>query len=685
MNMEYKDYIYKMDHYDAWNYIIIGPFSLLASFSYILLNVFFKEARQFPGNLLIIISIAEFCLCIHWIASGYFTRFISSSPDIDPDSAFCRVNSHIAFLAGSVECYFQLAFLISIIFQFKNTMRTIKFKSIFLIIPTVGVLISWLFVVQKNSLGLNIYGTCSVNQVGSSGIFFICFVSLYFILVIITLIVLRNFKKLSRDRITIRDDFYSFYVQYTILTFLMYFGVGSTFVIDKYILRGLEENDDKNVQRHYLRWFFISRLTNNIKIFIPFVTFLLRINDPFIKKLINKFMKRRKKKDESIMQIKEDDGIIIYEDDFLINNQIKQIRQGMARTMVKGLFDYFTALIFEYNKINDEDVINLLTHNIDSKNFSIEELDEETRRKSNISGEKYFDCQMNSLHTKKFQKIIQSGKFGKFSPSFAVNQNSAAIRGSGESDGGKGGEFFLITSDKRFVIKTINESEMKVFDEFIKEYSDYLFSNSDSFVARIIGLFDFNFSITSQNIKIIVMENVFREKPSLVTRQFDLKGSTFSRRVIKEKLDIEEKKKKLKKTMKDIDFNNIEKEIFLSTDDGMMIIGQLKKDVEFFSKNKIIDYSLLLGVIDLKNCDNLEDKAIIEKLEIDNHLFKDIEKNQAYMMGVIDYFQLYTYSKCMEKYTKKCLNCKYDLDTSSQPSGYYARRFMNYVKLIMKY
>ena len=682
--MEYKDYIYKMDHYDAWNYIIIGPFSLLASFSYILLNIFFKEARQFPGNLLIIISIAEFCLCIHWIVSGYFTKFISSSPDIDPDSTFCQVNSHFAFLAGSIECYFQLAFLISIIFQFKNTMRTIKFKSIFLILPTVGVLVSWLFVVQKKSLGLNIYGTCSVNQVGSSGVFFFLFVLSYFILVIITLVVLKNFKKLSRDRITIRDDFYSFYMQYTILTFLMYFGVGSTFVIDKYILRGLEENEDKEVQRYYLKWFFISRLTNNIKIFIPLVTFLLRINDPFIKKLINKFMKRRKNKDESIMDTKGDDDIIIYEDDFLINNQIKQIRQGMARTMVKGLFDYFTALIYEYNKINDEDIINLLTHNIDSKNFSVEEFDEETRRKSNISGEKFFDCQMNSLHTKKFSKIIQSGKFGKFSGSFEVSKNKAAITGSGQSDGGKGGEFFLITSDKRFVIKTINESEMIVFNEFIKEYSDYLFNNQDSFVARIIGLFDFNFSITSQNIKIIVMENVFREKPSLVTRQYDLKGSTFSRRVIKKKLDIPEKKK-IKKTLKDIDFNNIEKEIFLSTDDGMMIIGQLQKDVAFFSKNKIIDYSLLLGVIDLEKCDNTEDKGIIEKLEEDNHLFKDIEKSQAYMMGVIDYFQLYTYSKCMEKYTKKTVNCKYNLDTSSQPSGYYARRFMNYVKLIMRY
>lgn len=70
------DYIYQLDHYDAWNFVIIGPLSLLASLSYIVLNIFFKESRRFPGNLLIIISIAEFFLCVHWIAQGIHTKFI---------------------------------------------------------------------------------------------------------------------------------------------------------------------------------------------------------------------------------------------------------------------------------------------------------------------------------------------------------------------------------------------------------------------------------------------------------------------------------------------------------------------------------------------------------------------------------------------------------------------------------
>lgn len=54
-------------------------------------------------------------------------------------------------------------------------------------------------------------------------------------------------------------------------------------------------------------------------------------------------------------------------------------------------------------------------------------------------------------------------------------------------------------------------------------------------------------------------------------------------------------------------------------------------------------------------------------------------------MGIIDYFQLYTYNKCFEKYTKKVIKLSYSLDTSSQPPKYYAKRFINFIDLIMKY
>ena len=55
------------------------------------------------------------------------------------------------------------------------------------------------------------------------------------------------------------------------------------------------------------------------------------------------------------------------------------------------------------------------------------------------------------------------------------------------------------------------------------------------------------------------------------------------------------------------------------------------------------------------------------------------------MMGIIDYFQLYTYNKCLEKYTKKLLKFSINLDTSSQPPKFYAKRFKEFLNLIIKF
>ena len=77
----------------------------------------------------------------------------------------------------------------------------------------------------------------------------------------------------------------------------------------------------------------------------------------------------------------------------------------------------------------------------------------------------------------------------------------------------------------------------------------------------------------------------------------------------------------LKKTLKDLDFNHIEKYMFLSKENKLSLIQQIEKDVDFFYKTKIIDYSLLLGVIDL-DTKNEEELKIIEQLESEGRLFR---------------------------------------------------------------
>lgn len=689
MNNAFR-YLFQMDHYDAYNYIMIGPISIIASLLFIMLNVTFKEARRFPGNLLIIISVAEIGLCIHWFLSGLFTKFILGTTHIDEDGFFCKMNSHIAFISANVEYWFQLAFLISIITMFRNTMKEIKHKFMFILIPSILVTLSWVYITYSGGLGKNIYGTCSVNNLDRPGTFFIIANSIYLLVVLITLWVLHNFKKQSRNEITIKDDFYKFYTNYTVLIFILYAIIGITFAVSKAIndaFKTLQPGDDD--YNFYLNLFFISRIGNNVKIFIPFMTFLLRLRDPFIKKLIFKFL--RQKQDNSINQTKtdisrEDDSVLVFEDDFAINAQIKTIRTRMVRTMLRGLNYYYDILRFQFNSITDETLLNQIQHEIhpfdsDIVLSTIKETDIEEQRNTSMDEnlKKLYECTFNSLYGKKFSNLIDSLNNPDMAESFDLKRNKNSIKKSGESDGGAGGEFFLITYDKRFIVKTISEEEKNIFGDFIEIYSEYFRANKSSFIGKIIGVFEFNFKLTSQTTRVIVMENIFWRRPALIHRRYDIKGSSYKRCVLGKNSVIENKHHKIDKTLKDIDFSMIEDRIVFKKDIRDFLIEQLRKDVEFFKAQAVIDYSLLLGVIDMEFVSD-DDYSVMKELEQAGKLFFNKKKDAAFIMGIIDYFQLYNLSKFFEKYSKKVINCNCKLDTSSQPSNVYAKRFMVFME-----
>lgn len=54
--------------------------------------------------------------------------------------------------------------------------------------------------------------------------------------------------------------------------------------------------------------------------------------------------------------------------------------------------------------------------------------------------------------------------------------------------------------------------------------------------------------------------------------------------------------------------------------------------------HKIIDYSLLIGVIDLDDKLTQEEIIELERLEKLGLVYMDIERNRAFILGIIDYF-----------------------------------------------
>jgi len=106
------------------------------------------------------------------------------------------------------------------------------------------------------------------------------------------------------------------------------------------------------------------------------------------------------------------------------------------------------------------------------------------------------------------------------------------LKTTGHGDGGKGGEFFYKSFDNKLIIKTINEKELKVFKDILKDYSNHMRKYPNSLIARIYGVYKFNFKKEKQTQVIILMENLCKVSSRAVWRTFDMKGSKYNREVL---------------------------------------------------------------------------------------------------------------------------------------------------------
>lgn len=54
---------------------------------------------------------------------------------------------------------------------------------------------------------------------------------------------------------------------------------------------------------------------------------------------------------------------------------------------------------------------------------------------------------------------------------------------------GKSGSFFFFSYDKKFLIKTMNNNELRVFKSALPDYIQHIKKNPNSLIARIYGIF----------------------------------------------------------------------------------------------------------------------------------------------------------------------------------------------------
>jgi 1-phosphatidylinositol-4-phosphate 5-kinase len=157
------------------------------------------------------------------------------------------------------------------------------------------------------------------------------------------------------------------------------------------------------------------------------------------------------------------------------------------------------------------------------------------------------------------------------------------------------------------------------------------------------------------------MNNMFRNfSPDI---KYDLKGSSLGRTTT-----FKDGKRDATIALKDNDFLDDNRVVDINQEDKEQLQSILRKDSEYLGNNATLDYSLLLGVVDLeklreKHKDKPEafdnDDPVLQLLKgnskiKDRGIYVSSNEKEVYVIGIIDTLTNYTTMKKMEYYYKRC-------------------------------
>ena len=214
--------------------------------------------------------------------------------------------------------------------------------------------------------------------------------------------------------------------------------------------------------------------------------------------------------------------------------------------------------------------------------------------------------------------------------------------------GGKSKAEFLLSNDKKYIFKLVQENEFEMFLQSANSYfeyiSKYLFHKAPSVLAKILGVF----KVSQSNGKVyyvVLMENLLYGIDDVEYKVYDLKGSEINRYV---------SNKERGKVFLDMNYKEDFNAEPISIDKGLYseIMEALRNDCLVLNKMNVVDYSLMLII------------------------GEDNKSNDRYIkIGIIDYLRKYTWDKKIEEYSKKIAN-GFVKPTIINPDSY-RKRFIN--------
>ena len=248
--------------------------------------------------------------------------------------------------------------------------------------------------------------------------------------------------------------------------------------------------------------------------------------------------------------------------------------------------------------------------------------------------------------------------------------------------GGRGGNSIIYTWDKKFILKTADDTETKILiEKMIVEYH-CLMKQSRSLLSRVYGVFKIELK-DKGSINVLIQRNMndLPNQTKLLT--FDFKGSTVDRQSINNddvKLNQTELMNKYKKiVLKDLDLKIIGLEIALNLNDYQKLISAIDSDSIFLQNNEVTDYSLVVFVHNYRKEDVLNNKNNLR-------IFSSKDNKYLFNFAIVDFLGSFNIEKKGEKLAKDIVGYIKKLKDTNfsvlEPEGY-GKRFRSFTKRII--
>jgi hypothetical protein len=222
---------------------------------------------------------------------------------------------------------------------------------------------------------------------------------------------------------------------------------------------------------------------------------------------------------------------------------------------------------------------------------------------------------------------------------------------------GKSGSFFLFTKDKRLSIKTIKRGERRLMLRFLKDYHEHISHFPETLLCKIYGVFTLKVpGVTA--VDLLVMQNVFYKVSPLTV--YDIKGSTAGR--------TSKKHGQYLGPLKDLDFIEKKERLFLTQEDIQKLEFNLLKDVKVLKKNRLMDYSMLIGT-----------SEVFDNGNRNRNSYMSMRRDMMYTMGIIDFLTEYGYWKSIERSFAAMRYGKLVKQASVANPARYSNRFFNFI------